>query len=75
LLPKDERFRAWTAQTRWNGRDDDAASEHTAIKHIRDTCCNGGSRSLIATDPECLKRFLAMETDYLIDTDQIARPR
>jgi hypothetical protein len=76
LLAKDARFRAWVAQQRWNAsHDDDKASEDTAIKHIRDTCCAGESRKMIAEDEACYRAFIAMETQYLIETNQMAEPR
>lgn len=74
LLPRDEQFRAWVAHV---GRPivGEIASEQEAIEHIRDTCCNGGSRALITEDPECYDKFLAMETEFKIATGQMAEPR
>lgn len=67
LLPKDARFQAWVCQ--FAGFPTDGA------QFIRDRCCFGESRKLIAEDLECLERFLAMETDYLVATGQMAEPR
>lgn len=75
MLPKDERFRAWVAHERWNGKQDDMASEHTAIEHIRERCCGGSSRKMIADIPEYLDRFLALETSFRVDVGELPRPR
>lgn len=75
LLPRDEQFRAWVAhERRWDAIVE-VATEQDAIEHIREKCCNGGSRSLIADDPECYDKFLALETEYLVAVGRMAEPR
>ena len=65
MLPKDIRFRKWCGAT----------DERMAKNLIRDLCCDGNSRSLIASNPEYLKNFLMMETQYLSNTNQLAEER
>lgn len=73
-LPGDERFRAWVAhQRRWDALE--VASEQDAIEHIREKCCYGRSRTLIAEDPDCYDRFIALETAFKIDVGELAEPR
>ena len=74
-LPKNTRFRGWVARQRWNGVDDDLSAEDTAVKHIRETCCAGESRKLIAEDRACYEAFIRMETSYLIETGILGAPR
>jgi hypothetical protein len=64
-LAGDERFRHWAGA--FNA--DDAAA------YIRETCCNGQSRRLIAERADYLERFLAMETDFKIAIGEAAEPR
>jgi hypothetical protein len=65
LLPKDARFRAWTGEL----------AETLVEQYIRETCCAGESRKLIAEDRACYEAFLRLETQYLVDTNQMAEPR
>lgn len=73
MLPKDERFRAWVAH-KLGWHESLIASEQDAVEYIRGTC-DGQSRRLIVERPECYDRFIAMETDYLIDIGHLATPR
>jgi hypothetical protein len=73
LLPKDARFQSW-ALDQW-GSEEDLSGEDTVARHIRDICCAGESRKLIAEDKTCYRAFIAMETQYLVDTNQMAEPR
>lgn len=72
-LPKDLRFRQWVCLKKI-GRHEDYGIE-ASIRFIRDLCCAGRSRGFIADDPECYERFLAMETQYKMDTGQMAEVR
>jgi hypothetical protein len=69
LLPKDARFIAWIGPCREGKEDIEAA------QYIRNVCCAGESRRLIAEDETCYRAFIAMETQYLVDTNQMAEPR
>ncbi len=71
LLPKDTRFLAWLS-----GRYQiPSLDEQEAAECIRDLCCAGQSRKLIAEDSACYDAFVKMETEYLIDTGALAGPR
>jgi hypothetical protein len=74
LLAKDERFRAWMTRQP-HPYDPMTTIEYEAEQFIRDTCCAGESRKLIAEDEACYRAFIAMETQYLVDTNQMAEPR
>lgn len=74
-LPKDERFQQWVAGKRWHGHAGDRASEHTAVAHIRENCCQGASRKRISEDSECYDAFVKMETAYLIESGILPEPR
>jgi len=72
LLAKDARFWAWAPlppEHQW------MMSEEMAAQYIRDTCCAGESRRLIAEDRACYEAFIKMETTYMIETNQMAAPR
>lgn len=73
-LPDDVRFRRWAIPSIEGGRIRAEAKEY-AIQFIRDTCCAGKSRKLIAEDRDCYEAFLRMETSYLIETGVLAEPR
>lgn len=70
-LPKDDKFREWIAA----GWGVSMVAEETAADYIRDSCCGGGSRKLIAEDPACYQAFLALETEYKLATGQMAEVR
>jgi hypothetical protein len=73
LLPKDGRFIKWAIE---HGADvNDLSYEDATVFFIRDTCCAGESRKLIAEDETCYRAFISMETQYLVDTNQMAEPR
>jgi hypothetical protein len=76
LLPKDARFQRWAIE---HGADvsiiSGASDGEAAAIYIRDTCCASESRRLIAEDETCYRAFIAMETQYLVDTNQMAEPR
>lgn len=75
LLPRDPQFRGWVA-AQWQGDFPDyGAPEEAAAAYIRETCCGGNSRRLIGEDPECMDRFISMETRFLIDVGRMAEPR
>jgi hypothetical protein len=77
LLAKDIRFQAW-AQEHVHGEKEfglATLTEAGAADYIRETCCNGGSRKLIATDPEAYRKFLALLTMFQIAVGEIAEPR
>lgn len=74
MLPDDARFRAWAVPVP-DGGDNRFSRKEKAEQFIRLKCCDGHSRSLIAEDADCLHKFLAMETQYLMETDQMAAPR
>jgi hypothetical protein len=65
LLPKDARFQQWC----------DQINEIQAAHFLRDTCCAGESRKLIAEDETCYRAFIAMETDFLISINALTEPR
>ncbi len=76
LLPKDPAFQSWIVMQ--HKMEDDAAwlpSEHNATMLLRNRCCDGESRSRIATDDYCYQRFLALETDYRIAVGLLPEPR
>lgn len=75
LLPKDERFRAWANRFFDFKGNYYPFSEEGAAQFIREQCCFGNSRSLIAEHPEYMDRFLAMETEFKMDVGELARPR
>lgn len=79
MLPKDERFQRWAFEHPLKYASGivlmGIVDEEGAARYIRALCCDSGSRSLIATHPVCLRRFLAMETQYLADTNQLAEER
>lgn len=74
LLPKDERFRAWLS-AKWYRDAPGIIDEETAVRSLRNICCDCNSRRLIAEVPKYMDRFIQMETEYLMDTGQMARPR
>jgi hypothetical protein len=74
-LPRDARFRAWVGYVRSGSMEAPEATEHGAIEYIRDTCCAGGSRALIAEDGVAFEKFLRLEQDYLIAIGAAAEPR
>jgi len=59
-LAKDERFQAWLVER----REQDQASELIAAVYIRRVCGCRESRREIATNPDCLRRFEALEAAY-----------
>lgn len=63
MLCKDPRFQAWRG----------CATEQQAIDSMRAEI--GGSRSLIATDPDIHRQFLAVETTYRLDCGLMAARR
>lgn len=67
LLPKDARFQQWCAIQIF-GNELAGVSAGEAEEYIRERCCDGKSRKLIASVPEYMDRFIAMETDYKIAT-------
>lgn len=70
-LPKDGRFREWlSAET-----NTAALNEDEAVQYLRDACCKGGSRKLIAENRLCFDAFVAMETEFLIAAGILAEPR
>jgi hypothetical protein len=74
LLPKDARFQQWVIDNN-TILDDILSDEEAATVYIRNGCCAGESRKLIAEDEACYRAFIAMETQYLIETNQMAEPR
>jgi hypothetical protein len=68
LLAGDPRFSRWVF-------DIHGYRGSSPEQFIRDRCCFGKSRKLIAEDQECLERFLAMETDYRLAVGLIPEPR
>ena len=68
LLCQDERFIGWA---KWKP---DYGLERGASGFIR-LRCGVLSRSELATNPDALARFLALEAQYLADTNQIAEVR
>jgi hypothetical protein len=73
LLPKDARFIKWAIE---HGADVNGLSyEDATVFFIQNTCCAGESRKLIAEDETCYEAFLRMETQYFVDTNQMAEPR
>ncbi len=76
MLPKDPAFQNWICEQR--DMADGMAwlpSERNATVLLRNRCCDGESRSRIATDEYCYQRFLALETDYRLAVGLIAEPR
>ncbi len=65
LLPTDARFRQWIG----------APHRMLAAQYIRDNCCAGESRRLIADDPGCYEAFIRLETQFMIETNRMAVPR
>lgn len=71
-LPKDFQFRDWVAERAgWIG----GCTEGDAMRYIRDICCNGESRRLIAENAEYCRRFLEMETEYEMAIGVLAEQR
>ncbi len=70
-LPKDDRFRAWLA-SEWSVS---SVTEDSAIAYIQRECCEGESRSTIATDEACYERFLMLETDWKVAVGEIPEVR
>jgi hypothetical protein len=68
LLAKDARFQAWSIGGAQLGQE-------SAEQYIRETCCAGESRKLIAEDEICYRAFIAMETDFLISINALTEPR
>lgn len=64
MLCQDQRFRRWSNML-WGENSADWLRGRLGI----------ASRSELATNPAALKRFLALETRYLIETGQMAEPR
>lgn len=76
MLVKDERFQGWAAtQVRPEVFGLEAYTEEGAADFIRESCCEGRSRSLIAEDPEAYRKFLALETMFKIAVGEISEPR
>lgn len=75
LLPKDEQFRAWLSAKYYSDETPAIIDEETAVRSLRNLCCDCNSRKLIAEVPEYMDRFIQMETAYLMDTGQMSRPR
>lgn len=75
MLPKDERFQIWAEQQVYPGRMGMGLGEVVCIAFIRNQCCGGNSRKLIAEVPEYLDRFLAMELSFRIAVGEVAEPR
>lgn len=73
-LPDDMRFRQWALPTHPHAGDQ-IEGPPMAIQFIRDTCCAGESRKLIAEDRDCYEAFLRMETSFLVETGVLAEPR
>jgi hypothetical protein len=69
LLAKDERFRRWAFP--FQG---DAKTERDVAAFIREQC-GIESRRQIATDEQAYRKFIALEIEYKIDTEQMAAPR
>ncbi|HBR26842.1 MAG TPA: hypothetical protein DD732_07405, partial [Rhizobiales bacterium] len=67
LLPKDPRFQAWAIGGAQDGPE-------SAEQFVRETCCAGESRKLIAEDRVCFDAFIRMETSFLVETNQMAEP-
>jgi len=65
LLAKDKRFQDWLVET---GRSFQA-SEVVAASYIRDACGCEKSRREIATDPEKMRLFEALETSFSLWRD------
>jgi len=63
-LPRDPRFRQWLARA--NGGD--PVDEDDAAQYIREACCDGNSRSMIATTPEYRAAFERLEDRYMVET-------
>ena len=75
MLPKDARFQAWAMPAPVQYGKTLAVDVALVEQFIRDTCCAGESRKLIAEDETCYRAFVVMETQYLIETNQMAEPR
>lgn len=77
MLPKDARFREWaTGELHGFARHRGGSiGEDEATTFIRARCCDGASRKLIAEEPECYRRFIALETEFKIAIGQMAEPR
>lgn len=73
-LSDDERFRAWLT-TRYWPQENEAVDEAGAVFSIRNICCDGGSRKLIAEDPACYQRYIELETEFRISVGEMATPR
>lgn len=77
--PKDERFRNWIhvlAVKAGHGRTHPVLiTIENAEDYIRKRCCEGKSRSLIAEDSGCCRRFLDMEVEYKQDAGLMAEVR
>lgn len=71
-MPKNEQFRKFAAKDAWGGGQ---MTEAEAGQYIRDVCCAGESRKLIAEDRDCYDAFVRMETSYLIEAGILAEPR
>jgi hypothetical protein len=63
MLCEDARFIAWIGPCR------------EAAQYIRNVCCAGESRRLIAEDETCYRAFIAMETDYLLSIGALPEVR
>lgn len=74
LLANDERFQAWLP-TIDGSSDGEPYTAAMAAGYIQQTCCDGGSRALIAEDPEAYRKFLALLTMFQIAVGEIAEPR
>jgi len=72
LLAKDARFQKW-ATPEWSSNNFTPTED--AAQYIRDTCCAGESRRLIAEDRACYEAFLKMEGRYMEETGLMAVPR
>jgi hypothetical protein len=74
LLPKDARFQQWVIDNHLVV-DGLLSNEEAATFYIREYCCAGESRKLIAEDEACYRAFIAMETDYLLSIGALPEVR
>lgn len=75
MLPGDVRFRAWVPEQWGITAQFRVVDGDMAADFIRERCCDGKSRKLIAEVPEYLDRFQKMETAFKIDVGEMAAPR
>ena len=74
LLAKDARFQAWAMPAPAQYGKTLGVDVALVEQYIRDICCAGESRRLIAEDRACYEAFIKMETTYMIETGQMAVP-